>query len=188
MSQAEISTTPPEEMETIIKTQQREADWYQTYPAMELLADIQQAQETGQALAVPETGEGYKLATTVKTEFKFLSPQALAKLQEISSKWHAGLPADQKDLFLVITSLARTTQYQAELIRQGYPAVKNSTHTKLGAFDIGIQWLKTHAPTAYQNLMTILTQQDQQGEINLIEETTIQALHIAVKPEDKTKI
>ena len=87
----------------------------------------------------------------------------------------------------MISSLARTTDYQKQLIAAGYPAAPDSAHTKLVAFDIASKWFRDNQPFIAQILDQLLQRFFQEGRINLIDEKTIGAYHVARNPNFKPK-
>lgn len=134
---------------------------------------------------MPDVGEGYKISAKVPKEFKVLESNTFTLLNEVSKRWAQELENEginTTNLFLVISSLARTTTYQQQLIEQGYPAVGDSTHTKLGAFDIATKWFKENKPEVLEVLYRILESLQKEGRINFIAEPEIGAYHVALNP------
>jgi hypothetical protein len=142
ISQHAAPETPDNELRRILAAQEIETKWWGDQPTMDKEADIARALEAGWAVTVPAIGEGYKISANVRENFRVLDKNTFSVLQEVASNWLQELQSRQiknEGLFLVISSLGRTTEFQKELIAQGFPAAENSTHTKLGAFDIAIK-------------------------------------------------
>ena len=124
--------------------QEQERQWWKDVPSMRTVHDIEDALNSGRAERVEDVGIGYQVSQGVKEEFKVLERHTYQMLQYIAHEWLSRLQRrghTAADIYLRITSLARTVEYQDELISQGYPAVTDSTHVKLGAFDILTSWL-----------------------------------------------
>ncbi len=180
-----MEQTPAIEFEKIKEDQKKEALWWESYPTMKTTADIENSIESGFAQVIPNQGVGYKISEKVRPEFRVLENNTYEILQEISEAWLERVRQNgnvSENVFLVISSLARTEEFQQQLIEQGYPAVENSTHTKLGAFDIAIKWFATNAPDLLMSLKEVLDIFVAQEKINVIEEPTIGVYHIASKP------
>jgi hypothetical protein len=187
-NQSEIPQTQDQELNRILEQQQVEQKWWGNQPAMETADDTAREVENGKAVVVPDEGIGYKISAKVKPEFRVLEKNTYSLLKSVAEKWleKAGASgADTSNLFLVVSSLARTQEFQRELIKQGYPAAENSTHVKLGAFDIATRWLEENKPELLEILTSILQELQQQGEANFIEEPTIGAHHVAF---NRTKV
>lgn len=176
----------PEEKERVIEEQASEQGWWKDAPRMQTSADIQKAIESGSAVPVPNAGEGYALSPGVRDEFKALGKATFALLQDIAKQWQ--IRARQRDVnaevYLRITSLARTVEYQMNLIEQGYPGAVDSTHVKLGAFDILSSWLEQNRPDLLTDLDAILEPLMRDGQINWIKEPEVGAYHIALNPSN----
>jgi len=181
----DIPQTPTAELEGIVEAQQREATWWQDYPMMKTPQDIHNKVEAGEAEVIADVGEGYKISAKVLPEFRVLENHTCETLHEIAKLWLQKvqqLERENKNVFLVVTSLARTEEYQQKLIAEGYPAVENSTHTKLGAFDISVKWFKENDPELFNVLVEVLNEFAQDEKINVIDEPTIGVYHIAANP------
>ena len=174
-----VAETSPEELQRILAEQRRELEWWGDQPAMESAEDIRAAIERGDAAWVPAEGVGYKISAKVPEEFRALDADALATLQGIAAEWKEGMKDDK--LFLVVSSLARTLEYQQQLIARGYPAAENSTHTKLGAFDIATRWLEENRPDALAVLEKVIAARADRDELNFIREPEVGAWHVAVR-------
>ncbi|OGE88278.1 MAG: hypothetical protein A3J07_00595 [Candidatus Doudnabacteria bacterium RIFCSPLOWO2_02_FULL_49_13] len=184
----DISITEQDELVRILHAQQVETQWWGHQPTMETVADIEAQVESGRAVRVPAEGRGYKISAKVKFEFRVLEKNTYVLLQKVAESWLAELQhrgIDTKDLFLVISSLARTEEFQRQLIEQGYPAAEHSTHVRLGAFDIATRWFEENRPQLLESLTTILESMVQNETINFIPEPTIGAHHVAF---NRTKI
>ncbi|HYF04713.1 MAG TPA: DUF5715 family protein [Patescibacteria group bacterium] len=189
-----VPETSTEEMERILQEQQREKVWYKHIPSLLTSKDIEHAVEQKKAVRLSQVGKWYKISDKTPSEFWVLDPQTAELLSDITTEWGKRLIStnlateegtDKKgNPFLAITSLARTVEYQQQLQEQGYPAAdgEDSTHTKLAAFDIWIGWLRKEKPELYKPLEEILKRLQREGKINLIEETSIEVLHIARNP------
>lgn len=178
----EVPQTEQDELERIMEQQRVEVPWWENTPNMETVADIEKAVEGGSAVIVPDEGTGYKVSANVKPEFRVLEKNTKTALDEVAEEWLRGLEerglSDPK-LFLIISSLARTTEFQKELIAKGYPAAEQSTHTHLGAFDIASKWLSENRPEVLDVLTEVLNKIKAENRINFIEEPSIGAYHIA---------
>lgn len=177
--------TSSNELVRVRDEQLREQEWWGSAPVMKTRADIDSAVESGGAVRVPEKGEGYQLSPGIKDEFKVLEKQTFELMEQICAQWQSrvrGHDAMLGDVYLRVTSLARTVEYQEELILKGYPASENSTHTKLGAFDLLSSWLEANRPDLLGMLDEILEPLQQEGRINWIKEPEIGAYHIAANP------
>ncbi len=178
-----IQVTPDEEFTRIKSEQHREQEWWAEQPKMHTSEDILARVESGHVRRLPDVGIGYKISGKVREDFRYLDNAAADLLEIIASQWERKVAKYGlgENLFLVVSSLARTEEFQQQLIEQGYPAVENSTHTKLGAFDIAIQWFEQNRPELLSVLREVLKEMDS-NQVNTIEEPTIGALHIAAKP------
>ena len=65
----------------------------------------------------------------------------------------------------------------------GYPAAERSTHTKLGAFDIAINWFKQNRQDLLEALDEVLAESSKDGRANWIAENEIGAYHVALNPK-----
>ncbi len=175
--------TSEKELENIFSIQQVELGWWKDKPAMSSIEDLSGALERGVASVVEDTGRGYRISEKVPKKFRILESNTLKLLQEISGKWLDRIGSKTgEELFLVVSSLARTTGYQRKLIEAGYPAAENSTHTKLGAFDIAFRWLADKKPEELKILNQIIADIVAEGRANFIIEEAVGAYHIAHNP------
>jgi len=181
--------TPEKELEQIRTQQKRELVWYKDIPTIETLDDLARAIETGHAVPIPTEGDGYKVSATIPEEFRYTSQKTKSILDEITHAWKNKVQTEygskSENYFLVVSSLARTKQYQQNLIDRGYPALPESTHTKLGAFDIGITWLRENEPRLLDILNEVIQEKRNTDHVNIIEEPSIGAYHFCVKPIDQ---
>lgn len=184
--ESSVSKTSAQEIEDIRRAQRREAAWWQRKPALEDPADIETLLESGKVIRVPDQGAWYRISEKTPEEFRVLEQNTFDLLEYISKKWAEKLQkrgTSTDNIFLVITSLARTKQYQEKLARQGYPAIEEgSTHTKLGAFDIAIEWFQKNRPELLEALHEVLEELSNEEKINFIEEPTVGVYHIASNP------
>ena len=180
--------TPKDEMEVIREAQKREREWFSDIAAMETDTDLSRAVERGDAVHIQTEGDGYKIAAKVPEQRRVLRPEAKEVMDTVTERWKERVREEFGDedehYFLVISSLARTTTFQNELIEQGYPALPDSTHTKLAAFDIGTTWLKENKPRLLELLDETLQTHTDPEHINWIDEPTIGAYHICTRPTD----
>ncbi|MEK7505876.1 MAG: DUF5715 family protein [Patescibacteria group bacterium] len=175
--------TSEKELKGILSAQQIEREWWGDKPEMSSLEDLKKALESGLASIVPEVGKGYKISEKVPKEFRMLEKETFNLLNKIAGEWAGGVTRENGEkVFLVVSSLARTTDYQRELIAAGYPAAEHSTHTKLGAFDIAFRWLEKNKPEALQKLKDIIGRLVAEGEANFILEEAVGVYHIAHNP------
>ena len=176
-------TTPKSELERILASQKAEVLWWRDRPTMSSAEDLQKALESGVASFVPEIGIGYRISEKVPKEFRILEKETLNLLNKIASEWTEGIKGEGgEEIFLVVSSLARTADYQRKLIDAGYPAAENSTHTKLGAFDIAFRWLEENRPQALQKLRDIISPIVAESKANFIIEEAVGVYHIAHNP------
>ncbi len=178
-------TISPDERLRIGEEQSIETSWWSDAPKMQTVTDIESAIESGAAVRVPEEGEGYRLSPGVREEFRALDRRAFELMESIAIAWNQAIHAKYQDLepvYLRITSLARTVEYQEELALRGYPAAADSTHTRLGAFDILSSFLEKNHPYLLRDLDSILTELQAAGRINWIREPEVGAYHIALNP------
>ncbi len=182
--------TPQAELEVIKRAQQRELTWYQDTPSYETTADVARAVEGGTLTAVPDfPGYSYRLSAKIRPEFRYLTSSANQLLNRVAEEWlekmQAGGDAAEK-IFLVVSSLTRSVEFQHELEAKGFPAVEGdtSTHTKGGAFDISIEgFLKHGNQEAIVVLKAVLQELAHQGLLNFFAEPSIKVLHVAVHPD-----
>jgi len=177
-----IPTTPEDELKGILAKQQIETKWWENAPKMETDADIEREVQEGRASRIADEGVGYKISPGVKEQFKVLENNTKALLEEVARRWIEKLHLkgiESEGAYLRITSLARTTKYQQELIEKGYPAAPDSTHTKLGAFDILINWFQNNRPELFKALQEVLDEIKKDSRANCIEEPEIGVMHIA---------
>ena len=185
-----VPQTSEEELQRILAEQAVEQDWWQNYPTMEGQEDIQKAITSGRATVVPSEGVGYKISARVPENFRVLELYTKALLDQTAQLWLRKLSAKEisdPKLFLVVSSLGRTTEYQKQLREQGYPTAENSTHTKLGAFDIAVNWFKQNRPELLDALDEALNELKTEHEFNWILEPEIGAYYIASNPEVESK-
>ncbi len=194
-------TTSPEELARILEAQRIETKWWGDRKAMQTIEDINREVDEGRAVRVPNAGQWYKISDHVPGEFRVLENRTADLLEQVANMWGQKLQEldlateggtfdqDAKNPFLVISSLARTVEYQRELQRRGLPAVDGeaSTHTKLGAFDVGIVWFEEHRPDLLAVLVEVLDSLRAQNRINNIEEPQVGAMHVAHNPTLKTR-
>lgn len=172
--------TPKEEMAEILRQQQVEQDWWKELPQMQDDEDIVDAVLDRAAVSVAD-GENYRISERAPEEFNVLHTRAYRLLEDIAAQWREKI--EDPELSLIVTSMARTIPYQRKLQQRGYPAVENSSHTKLVAFDISTDWLQTNAPHAYEALMEVVEPMQEAGMVNLVPEPTVGVLHVCVSPE-----
>jgi|SRR3989344_5436408 len=176
---------PVQEMVRISNEQSREQEWWAKYSDVQTPADIEVAIASGRATRVPDAGAGYRLSPGVKAEFKALDTRALNVLNAVAAEWLSRVrrkDISTDDLYLRITSLARTVEYQRELADRGYPAVECSTHSKLGAFDILSSWFEKNRPDLLAELDAVLEEYKTGDRINWIREPDVGVYHIALNP------
>jgi hypothetical protein len=174
-----------EEVERVRGEQSVEQLWWKEAPRMQTAADIAQAVEENRAIRVQEVGEGYRLSPGIRDEFRALERNTYALMQVVARQWLERIrrrDINNSELYLRITSLARTAEYQKSLIEQGYPAALDSTHVKLGAFDILSKWFAENRPDLLQDLDAVLSVYAKDGMINWIKEPEIGAYHVALNP------
>ena len=185
----DVPVTSSEELDRIREIQEIEAGWWKNMPVMNSDSDIEQSIQNGDAVRILDGNANarYKISAKVEQKFRVLELHTAELLQIIARRWTEDMNAEgqSQELFLVVSSLGRTIERQKELIAKGYPAVENSTHTKLGAFDIATKWLRDNNPEALLVLERILKELSGNGEINFIPEDTIGAYHIASRPRTK---
>ena len=178
--------TPLGELTNILKKQKREQEWWQNYSTMHTLENIEYQIQCGRAQRIMSNGSHYQMSCKIPDHLRVVRNDTLARLNQISKTWyremqHQLIPCN--DLFLVVTSLGRTVEYQKDLIRRGYPAAEESTHTKLGAFDIGFRWfLDNKHNSALKVLDRILWDLNTTHRINWIPEPSQGVYHIAHNP------
>lgn len=183
--------TPPEELAVILAAQKIEAGWWKNTPAIRSAADIAEAVRTKRAVNI-FSRRGFKISEKVPEEFRVLEKETAALLVEIADTWtneleKSGIDISRENLFLVITSLGRTAEYQEQLIAAGFPAAPESAHTKLTAFDITHKWLEENQPVIAGILENLLERLSGDGRINLIKEKTMGVYHIARNPNFKSE-
>ena len=134
---------------------------------------------------VPKSGSGY--AITAAERFRYLLPEALAYVEELSAAYHTKFGEPLK-----ITSLLRTREYQLLLVRWRISDAdcrtdsRCSTHLTGAAFDISKVdiYRKTKAAEKLRWLRGKLFTDWQAGRIDPIDEIT--NIHIMViPPSDK---
>lgn len=193
---ASSAVTPAEEIGDIVALQRVEIEWWSGQESMQTIADLEREIAEGRAVEVEGVGKWYKISANVPGEFRVLEKRTAALLEEVANAWGGRLQQlemataggtfdkDEGNPFLVISSLGRTEEYQRELQKLGFPTVgeKLSTHTKLGAFDIGIKWFADNRPDLLKVLIEVLDAMRSQNRINRIEETQIGAMHVALNP------
>ncbi len=106
-------------------------------------------------------------------------------LDEVAQAWLEKVTTrgiNPADVFLVVSSLGRTLAYQNELIEKGYPAADESSHTKLGAFDIATAWFSENRPELLEILNETLEELALSQSFNEIDEPDVGARHIAWNP------
>lgn len=171
--------TPPGELDTTRSEQQKEVGWWEHIKPVTSFEDIQELVSAGEAVTV-ENGESYRISARAPEEFNVLRRSAARLLHAIAAEWKSKI--DQTELFLVVTSLARTDEYQSGLSERGYPTVAVSSHTKLVAFDIATEWFTDNNPVAEQYLYEVLAQFQSAGKLNFIREATVGVVHVCVHP------
>ena len=177
--------TPDGELVRIREEQERERVWWSGRKTMESVDDLARSLEEGWAITVPSEGEGYRLSAKVREEFRVLERETFALLQDVAREWLGRINNEgtlREDVFLVISSLGRTVEFQRQLIEEGYPAAEDSTHTKLGAFDVATAWFKQNRPELLTVLIDVLNDYAEQGRLNCIDEPTVGAYHVALNP------
>jgi hypothetical protein len=177
---------PDAERERIMLESKIEQEWLSAIPVMYLQEELTQAVEAGAALRVPDRGDGFELSPGIPEEFRVLRPEAKVVLDAVVKEWQRrcmeqGL--EMKDVYLRITSLARTVEYETYLQSRGYPVVGEGSHTKLMAFDILVSWLEKFAPAHLEILSRILLDLHNVKRVNLINEPTVGVYHVAVNPQ-----
>ncbi len=179
-----VPETPSEELAEILAAQKLEAEWWKDAPVMETEADIERALGSGRAERIID-GAFSRVSAKVPEHFRVLDKETKKLLDEFVAEWGAELQRrniNPEGLFLVISSLARTKAYQEELRASGYPGAEESTHTKLGAFDVAVEWFEKNRPEVAAVVEDVAKKFFDEGRINLIRERTIGALHIARNP------
>ena len=97
--------------------------------------DIARMLENGELIRLKDGGN-YKISPAMK--FKLATSEINSFIEQIADEWvkeleNQGIKAGNK---LMITNAARTTEYQKELISEGYHAAERSSHTLGVAFDV----------------------------------------------------
>ena len=177
--------TPHHELAGILAAQEKEVLWWKEYPSMRTLADITRGLEQKTIMRVPDVGDGYKLSEKIPAELRVLEFGTYGILEKIARTWKdrvKSLRHEGEDLFLVVTSLGRTEEYQKELVAAGYPAAERSAHTKLGAFDIATRWFEDNRPALLAPLTELLAAYAKEGKLNFIAEPTMGVYHVARNP------
>ncbi len=175
---------PPDEYDRIKFETALERVWGEALPSAQTDDDLHAWCESGEVVEVPVVGEGYQVSPGVPEQFRLLRPRAREILGIVATEWRRrcrerGL---DEDVYLRITSLARTVSYEQALRSQGYPVVGEGLHTKLLAFDILVAWLQSHASAELSILTRILLDLHNEGSINLVYEPSVGVYHVGVKP------
>lgn len=177
---------PAPERERIINESMIEQEWLSDIPVMHTPVELAHVIETEVAHRVAHSGDGYELSPGIPEDFCVLRPEAKMVLEGVATLWRhrcieQGLMME--NVYLRITSLARTVEYETFLAARGYPIVGEGSHTKLMAFDILVSWLEAHAPAHLVILLNILTDLHQAERVNLIHEPSVGVYHVAVNPQ-----
>ncbi len=178
---AAVPITPNEEMKRIEAAQAIELEWWANTPPVTSEQEIADRLAVGTAHLLENKGElPYRVSEKIPEPFRVLDTKAAALLTEIAQQWREQL--NDQELFLVVSSAARTVDRQQALIDQGYPGAPDSSHTRLMAFDIGISWLADNDPNALEVLEQTLQTLQAEGKLNYIFEPTVGVVHICVHP------
>lgn len=176
---------PTDERTRIIDEAQIEREWLRGIATMYTQAELLQSIEAGVAQRMPNSGTGYELSVGIPDELRVLRPEAKVVLEMVAGEWQHRCVAqglDIKNVYLRITSLARTVEYERYLATQGYPIVGEGSHTKLMAFDIYVSWLEVNAPEHWNILTQILHDLHKTERVNIINEPSVGVCHVAVNP------
>lgn len=133
----------PQELYEVQLAVMLERPWMDGLPRYGTNEDLLKAAEAGLLVNVHETANFRPLPSITnpgphRQSFPFLLPEAHVALVNFSQAWREkawamGIPDDVK---LSVTSLARSTQRQQELLAQGKLAVEDSSHERCSAWDI----------------------------------------------------
>jgi len=177
-----LSKVPPVELAIIRQGVEVEREWWKHRTPVRSQADVSSAVRNGVAVRVPLKGKHYRISARAPKQLHVLDACAYRLLRDVAEMWHAKLEEDDEELFLVVSSLARTPQRQALLRRRGFPAVEDSTHLKLVAFDIAVAWFLKHRPRAYRALQETLDMFSERGFLNHVHEPSIGVMHVCMHP------
>jgi hypothetical protein len=129
-----VPLTSEGELNEILEKQKVETRWWREVDPVDTIKEIEDRVQAGTAVRLPDSGLGYQISPGVRPEFRVLEVNTKKLLEDVAKKWVEVLRQrriNSESAFLRITSLARTTEFQKQLIQQGYPAAENSTHTKI---------------------------------------------------------
>ncbi|MBM3309538.1 MAG: hypothetical protein FJY77_04720 [Candidatus Altiarchaeales archaeon] len=197
---------PEEELKHIMSATEVERQWHEAAGSVDFKAreDIDAAEREGRVVRFPPKDET-RIVENPKTKaivrqaeyYEVTAPECRGS-RELKLLWDGILDGylklcgerglDPKGVRLRITSLARTTEYQQKLIREGYPAAEKSSHTKGEALDIYFEWLAENKPDHARALADVLGRMKAEERINVVMEhmniggKPHRVLHIARNP------
>lgn len=175
---------PKAELQDILSQQEIERVWWMATESYPTVQALHVGTGNGKLVVVHDT-ENFRISAHVPKQFHLLTPACKSLLEEVGKKWFAqmherGLPT--QEMFLVVSSLTRPTEYQKELARQGFPTADDSSHERGVAFDIGATWFREHYPAALETLLEILDGYRSSGLLNYIDEHSNGVIHVAMSP------
>ena len=189
--QAFVPQVSPAELTRIKAEQKREILWWKNYPIMRSQNDIDHQVSVGKAVRV-HGNDFWRISANVNPSCHVLENTTHLRLQSITESWHQCVRREKlpehDTLYLIVSSMARTTTLQGKLVLNGNPAVgdENSTHCRLGAFDFGIEgFIKYGRTDALGILDEILQDMHDRDLINWIKEPEINVYHVAINPNFK---
>lgn len=143
--QTEIDILRTQERARILDAAKIELRWW----AHHLIEDADQAIEQGKLIKIPPVGfvdgsnnYGYKVIGKLQSgkEPRLIRPEAEALLYIISKKWRDRIKLQrdlpQNQVFISVTSLFRSAEFQRELIEEGANAAEVSSHQAGMTIDI----------------------------------------------------
>jgi hypothetical protein len=140
-----IAVAPEREKRALSERTRREREWYSRYKRYETNADILRAEKIGELVLVHEDVNIMPIARLRNRELNesfppYLLPYSRHVLNVIGRLWRTelnDLPGRNHDFRLAVTSLARSLEMQAQLVkRTDKLASPDSTHCAAAAFDI----------------------------------------------------
>lgn len=138
-----IKVVDPKHIQEILKENAVERQWYSSVPPFKSLNAILKAYKAGRLVKVVPT-DTYATIMRLRNPklmsmyAPFLTPNAKALLEEVCTRCHNQIVAEGLDsrIRLAVTSLTRTTTYQATLIAAGRLADPESAHMRGEVFDV----------------------------------------------------
>lgn len=140
-----ISTTKVsyDHLRSVLSENEIERGWYKNRPGYNSIEQIKADVETGKLVKVEENSNTRPIMRLRNPDLAdtfppYLTQGAAKVLDEAGEEWRRAMDREgfDKTIRIAITSLIRTLEYQADLVKAGKLADPQSVHTRGGAFDL----------------------------------------------------